>query len=392
MTPSRPFLRRLSPVFLLPCVCLIGEPGSAPDPQAVPDRTEGGFAVPQPGHPFQFPEDHGSHPAFAIEWWYITGHLFAGEDRRFGFQATFFRNAGPPDSAAGGDPTFRADQLFLAHMALFDVQKQTFYHQERLARMGWNADAAEGRLDIFTGPWSLRAKDYQPEGDPETMELVGGTNGEMRFTLSLRPEKGRTLFGIDGWSRKGPELTASSYYITFTRLSVDGTVNLPGENLTVTGFAWMDHEISSNQLGDNQVGWDWTAIHLHDGTEIMAYRLRRKDGSTDPYSFFNWVAADGTVTTVNADAFTWQGGGDWTSPNTGGTYPIAPTLTATHPETGLTETYRLEPLGRDLELAGTLGGIAYWEGPCRVRNAEGAVIGDAFLELTGYAQDLGDRL
>ena len=358
---------------------------------------EGGFAYPIHPPQIAFPRSHGSHPEFQIEWWYITGHLFAEIDgKRYGFQATFFRNAGSAedtDSVRNRSAAFlEHSQIYLAHMALVDVETGKFYHQERIHRGGWNAGASTTTLDVFNGNWSLKANQFDDHGDPAVMDLVGSIYSDVHMELALKPGKSRVLFGKDGVSKKGPEPDAASYYITFTRLNVSGLVTIEGQPIKVTGTAWMDHEISSNQLDDRQVGWDWVQMQLDDGTEVMAYRLRQRDGSTDPFSFFNWIDEDGKVTQVGPDSFTWDGQGEWTSPDTGGTYPIAPVLTVTHPETGKTLQYFVRPLVQKQEILGELIGISYWEGSINIENAEGEKIGIGYLELTGYAQDLSERL
>jgi predicted secreted hydrolase len=337
----------------------------------VPPTTADGFAVPQPGRVFSFPRDHGSHPEFKIEWWYITGHLFAEGDRRFGYQATFFRSAAPDKST----------HLHLAHMALIDVVAGKFYHQERLNQTGWDAHAATDTLDVRNGPWSLRFIDEATE----RMELHGGVRGEVGFRFTLAPAKPLVVFGENSVSRKGSAPTAASYYLTFTRLRTEGVLTVGDETLRVTGESWMDHEISSSQLDQNQVGWDWVAIHFNDGRELMVYRLRLRDGSADPASSLTWVDAAGGKQKRD---FRWEVLDRWTSPATGGTYPSRVRLGTTDPATGKPAAFTLVPLARDQELTGSLGGIPYWEGACRVLDAEGREVGNAYMELTGYAKDL----
>lgn len=150
----------------------------------------------------------------------------------------------------------------------------------------------------------------------------------------------------------------------------------------------MDHEISSSQLGQGQVGWDWTCIQLFDGRELMAYRMRRDDGSTDPFSTVAWIEADGRVSQWGPDRFTWRGEGQWKSPRSGGVYPAAVLLSVPEPDGSPGPTLRIEPLCADQELPGGIGGIPYWEGACRVRDAQGKEIGRAFVEMTGYAGNL----
>jgi predicted secreted hydrolase len=337
----------------------------------VPLVTAEGFAVPQPGHEFSFPRDHGAHPAFKLEWWYLTGHLFSKDGRRFGYQATFFRSASPD----------RSTQVYLAHMAVIDAKTGKFYYQERLNREGWDADAEIGGLDVHNGPWSLRMTDDKDL----RMELRGGVRADVLFGLELSPAKPLVIFGEDGVSRKGAEPTAASYYLTFPRLRTTGTIAFGNETIPVTGESWMDHEISSSQLGSNQVGWDWAGVQFGDGREIMLYRLRLRDGTADPASSLTWVDAAGHT---KKSAFTWEVLARWTSPSTGAVYPSRIRITTTDPATGKETAYILEPLAQNQELAGHLGGIPYWEGACRVLSADGREIGSAYLELTGYAKDL----
>lgn len=343
----------------------------APPPLAT--TTPEGFAVPQPGRSFEFPRDHGSHPEFKIEWWYLTGHLFAEDGaRRFGYQATFFRQASPDGTR----------QIYLAHMALSDVTGGQFLHQARLNRSGWDARAATDTLDLRNGPWTLTMTDPTTE----TMALRGGVRAEAAFALTLTPAKPLVFFGEDGVSRKGDAPTAASHYLTFTRLRTAGTLTLGEETLAVTGESWMDHEISSSQLDENQVGWDWVSVHFDNGRELMLYRLRRADGTADPASTLTWVDASGT--TRKAD-FTWEPLTRWRSPRNAAEYPARIRLTTTDPADGRERVLLIEPLLADQELDGDRDGIAYWEGACRVRDeSTGRVIGSAYMELTGYANPL----
>ena len=346
---------------------------------AQPATTANGFALPQPGHRFEFPRDHGSHPEFKIEWWYVTGHLFASPERRFGFQATFFRYAGP--RSPGATVTAGSDDIFLAHMAVTDVTTGKFIHQERLNRSGWDAFAARDTLDVANGNWSLRLADAAAN----RFQLVGGVRAEAGFALELTSTKPLVVFGENGVSRKGADAAAASYYLTLSRLHADGELSLGAEKLHVTGEAWMDHEISSSQLSGGQVGWDWLSVQFNDHRELMLYRLRRQDGSADPASTLTWVDAAGRTQRA---AFTWEVLDRWQSPTTGASYPARILLTATDPATSTPVKLTIEPLAKDQELTGTLGGIPYWEGACRVRDAAGREIGSAYLELTGYARNL----
>jgi predicted secreted hydrolase len=345
--------------------------------------TADGFALPQTGHVFSFPRDYGSHDDFKIEWWYITGHLFGENGRRFGFQATFFRSARKPvNSADASQNGFDNNTIFLAHMALLDVKSGKFLHQQRLNRAGWDAASATNGLDVRNGNWSLHMTDT----NQRTMSLHGSLGGMADFQLELKPLKPLVVFGVNSVSRKAADPTAASYYLTFPRLQARGTVVDGTETNSVTGEAWMDHEISSSQLGDDQVGWDWCCLQFKDGREIMAYRMRRKDGTQDDFSTLAWVGTNGVVTHLPSAAFKMETVRTWKSPVTGAVYPVSIRLRTRNPETNQPVNFLLEPLAENQELAD--GKPAYWEGSCRVRDDQGREIGSAFLELTGYASDL----
>ena len=351
-----------------------------PEPHAqTPLTTAEGFAVPQPGKVFSFPRDHGSHPEFKLEWWYVTGHLYAEAGgqaaRRFGFQATFFRQAAPDKSI----------QLHLAHMALLDVTTGKFIHQERLDRAGWDAHSSAQTLDVRQGNWSLRLSDPAAPAGAERIDLRGGVQAEAALALTLVPAKPLVVFGENSVSRKGAAPTAASYYLTFSRLRAEGELTLGTEKFAVRGEAWLDHEISSSQLDTNQVGWDWVSIQFTDGRELMVYQLRTRGGGTDPASTLTWV--DAAAKPVK-QKFTWEVLDTWKSPATGAVYPVRVAIATTDPATGAAARYTLEPLAREQELAGSVGGIAYWEGACRVRDAAGREVGSAYMELTGYAAEL----
>ncbi|MEZ0273668.1 MAG: lipocalin-like domain-containing protein [Roseimicrobium sp.] len=336
--------------------------------------TEDGFAIPQAGRQFTFPRDHGSHPEFRTEWWYITGHLDAKDGRRFGFQVTFFRQA---QRQLDGE----VRHLHLAHAALLDATTGKFLHQERLNREGWDASSSTETLDVRNANWTLKM-----DADTKRMQLAATVHADALLSLNLEPAKPLVIFGENGVSRKGKSPSAASHYLTFPRLKVSGALKLGAESLDVTGEAWMDHEFSSSQLDEGQVGWDWAALQLQDGTEIMVYRMRHKDGSTDAASKLVTIAKDGTQQALGPDAFSWKEMARWKSPRSGAEYPIEVQVT-----TGRS-TYHLSPLAQDQEQGGDITGLPYWEGACDVLDANGKVVGRAFLELAGYGGDLRRHL
>jgi predicted secreted hydrolase len=373
--------------FILACIAaVIGLPVHAGQEIRTPD----GFSLPQPGHVFNFPRDYGSHDDFKIEWWYITGHLFGTDGGRYGFQATFFRSAAVRPGGEAEEtnaPDFGSDTIYLAHMALLDVARGKFVHQQRLNRRGWDAMAAPDHLDVRNGNWSLRMTD----ADSMTMALHGSVGGRADFHLTLTPLKPLVVFGKNSVSQKAAEQSAASYYLTFPRLEAVGQLSVDNVTNEVHGQAWMDHEISSSQLGADQAGWDWCCLQFTNNHEIMAYRMRRQDGSQDDHSTLSWVDETGKVTQLPSAGFQMEPVRTWRSPQTGAVYPVEMRLKTIDVATGRPITFLLEPLADDQELAGG-GKLAYWEGACRVRDEKGGEIGSAYLELTGYAGNLEQSL
>ena len=339
----------------------------------------GGFATAKPGYPFAFPRDHGSHPAFRTEWWYFTGHLWTQYGtRRFGYQLTFFRQASPR-AVWKGSPAWRSDQLHLAHAVITDEAGQRFLVDERLDRAGLLAGSAEERLAVFQQDWRV---EQDLSGRIQLCLTVRGA----RLELALDPITQPVIFGEDGVSRKGADPSAASHYITYPRLRSRGTLHLPeGPALPVQGLSWMDHEFSSNQLDQDQVGWDWAGIQLQDGRSLMAYRLRRKDGSQDPFSSVTEMDSTGHIRR-STRTFLMRGAGAWRSSASGAVYPVPLVLEAWG------ESFTLVPILLYQELrTGRRGGITYWEGACRVLDGTGREVGQAYVELTGYAHSLKGR-
>lgn len=354
-----------------------------------PAMTDNGYPVPQPGCAPKLPRAHGSHPGYGIEWWYWVGHLQSIDGKeRFGFQSTVFRVEGAAGAVRGGvQPVFGDQQLFMAHAALSDLTSGTYVHAERIFREGWQARASTQRLDLAVGGITARML----EGS-EAMEKTVALDDGSKLVLHLMPEKPLVAFGERGLSRKGGDPAAVSWYWTYPRLTISGELIRDGEVTVVEGIGWLDHEISSSQLGRELDGWDWTAIQLDDGTEVKAYRLRTNAGGADPWSAIYWIDAEGQLEVSYADGFMWDTVSEWESETTGNRYPTEVQIEATHPRTGERIIYRLEPMLDAQEFVGNRGDNAYWEGACRVFDGSGNAIGRAYLELAGYGGNLGGML
>src|SRR5882724_7234585 len=328
-----------------------------------------------PGYHYEFPRDHFNHPDFQTEWWYYTGNLKSTDGRRFGFELTFFRQAVSRDPAKTS--AWEVQDLYLAHLALSDLDGGKFYHAERTNRSGPGIAAVNESLGrIWNGNWQM-----QWRGSDQELQAI-----DPRFQLhfALHPEKPPVIHGENGVSQKAEGLGRASHYISLTRLATSGTIDLGNKTFEVAGISWMDHEFFTHQLDSNQIGWDWLSLQLEDNTELMLFQIRRKDGSVDPYSAGTYVDAPGKTTHLRASDFILMPlGKTWKSPATGAAYPIEWKLAV--PRLGL-ELEAKTPL-ESQELAGkTKLAPNYWEGAIiltgkRNRQAAGGV---GYLEMTGY--------
>ncbi|HCR31619.1 MAG TPA: hypothetical protein DIV79_16570 [Opitutae bacterium] len=344
-----------------------------------------GFALPSDTKALEFPEDHGSHPEFKSEWWYLTGHLEGPKpSEQFGFQLTFFRSATVP---ADQEPeASQPRQIYMAHAAALNKSSGEHFHEERFNRGEWNANAEVDRLSVFNGNWRIAMVD----DSAEEMRASFSINGQRRFELSLRPSKPKVLFGENGISRKGENPNAKSYYITFSRLEAEGKLTVDQKVVPVTGVAWMDHEISSSQLSEGQIGWNWSSLILDDGSELMAYVMRRDDGSVDAYSQMYIIEPDGNTLRYSSDEFKWSPIDFWTSPRNGARYPIEYSISWINQE-GQEQMFIVRSTPHNQEIYGAISGFTYYEGAGSVYDENGLEVGKSYTELTGYVESLYGR-
>lgn len=334
-----------------------------------------GFARAIAPQPFVFPRDHGPHADYQTEWWYWTGNLRAADGRAFGYQFTIFRR-GLSASPAPRDSAWATSAIYMAHLALTDVQGGRFYAFDRFSRDGAGLAGADGEpFRVFLEDWSGQGSG--PEG--MTMRLQAA-QGDISLDLTLQSSKPPALQGDRGLSQKGREPGNASYYYSLTRMLSEGQLSVGGQTFAVTGSSWFDHEWSTTSLDPGTVGWDWFSIQLDDGRELMFYRLRQADGSTSPFTAGTLVERDGSTRKLSAAEVKVEARGEWRSPRSGATYPAAWRLSI--PGEGLE--LELTPLLADQELAVA---IVYWEGAVAVRGTQGGapIGGVGYVELTGYA-------
>lgn len=333
------------------------------------------YKTAQPGYRYEFPRDHFNHPDFQTEWWYYTGNLTADDGRHFGFELTFFRQALNRDPDKKN--TWDVQDVYLAHLALSDLDGQEFYHTERVNRSGPGiAGVDSGSQRIWNGNWNIQWKGNDQE--------LRAASDEFDLTLFLHPAKQPVIHGVNGLSQKSEGSGRASHYISFTRLATSGALKLLGKTYQVGGFSWMDHEFFTHQLESNQAGWDWISVQLDDQSELMLYQIRRKDGSLEPLSSGTYVDPQGRASHLTSQEFSLQPQGDfWKSAVTGATYPLHWKIAVAKLGLALDVTTPL----RSQELSGTTRlAPNYWEGAVRITGARNGAPaqGTGYLELTGY--------
>lgn len=372
--------RQLRHLLFLSSSLLIVVPGLAAD-------TAQEFRGAAEGYRYTFPRDHGAHEEFRTEWWYYTGQLAAKDGRPFGYQLTFFRRGMPREQVKTLPSQWAVSQLYLAHFAVSDLRKERFHYAEKISRAGLGkAGAAHDRLHVWIDQWSAES----PSAIPGTQTLQA-TDGDLALQLSVSPEKPLVVHGTEGISRKGPATGQASHYYSFTRLATTGTLRIGKESFDVTGTSWMDHEFGSADLDKDLVGWDWFSLQLDDQRDLMLYRLRRADGSSDPVSSGTVIDRDGRGHHLSTGDFTLEPTSYWTSQTSHARYPQRWRLTIPSQQLSL----ELVPLMAEQELSTTRSTqVTYWEGAIEVTgSAQGRPVrGQGYMELTGYAKRIMQKL
>jgi predicted secreted hydrolase len=336
-----------------------------------------GFARATTPRDFSFPADHGSHPDYRTEWWYFTGNLTTETGRHFGFELTFFRYAlAPPAARPAGVSSWRSEQLWMAHLALTDSANGRFTARERLTRGALGLAGAEpDPLHVWLKDWS--AVGLGADGDLSLR--LEARDDDVALALNLTATVPPVLQGVRGLDAKGAGVGNASYYYSIPRLEAQGEVTVDGESFPVTGLAWLDREWSTSSLEPGTAGWDWFALQLSDGSDLMFYRLRTTRGEASSFSGGTWIGADGVRTRLAANDVTLTALDYWTSDATGVRYPVAWRLGVEKVGVALEIRPYLE--NQELDLS-----VRYWEGAVRADGAgpNGPLTAQGYLELAGY--------
>lgn len=312
-----------------------------------------GFSTPAPDPVFDFPADHGAHPDYRIEWWYLTANLEDADGTPYGLQWTLFRSALAPYEAEGWD----SPQLWMGHAAV--TTKTDHFVAERLARGGI------GQAGVVADPFSAWIDDWVLDGDWRTLQMRA-TGTVFSYDMALTATGPLVFHGEGGYSVKSAAGQAS-YYYSQPFFDISGTLHLPTGDVQVTGSAWLDREWSSQPLADNQTGWDWFSLSFDDGAKLMGFRLQQTDGMH--YTSATWITAQGETT-----------------PYADGALQVEPLMTNT---AGVPVHWRLTLPARGVDVtvravndnAWMTTSVPYWEGPVTFA---GTHQGRGYLEMTGY--------
>jgi predicted secreted hydrolase len=333
-----------------------------------------------PGRTYTFPRDHFDHPDFKTEWWYFTGHLHesGGKGREFGFQVTFFRQGvRAPGARTEVSSRFVQNHFYFGHFAVSDLTGKQFYYTQEISRGAFDeagavAEGDAGDRIVWLNDWSLTLNENDGFHSVTHNEKDGVT-----LDMKVVPQKPLVFHGKDGASQKAAGLGNASHYYSCSRMLATGELTIGEEKISVAGQAWLDREWATNQLAADQVGWDWFSLQFKDGSELMIYQLRKKDGSADPVSSGTWIDRAGNSTHLSSDAFTLtpQKTGVWKSGESGADYPLRWKIAV--PSLGI-DVMTVERM-QSQELY--LPPLTYWEGAVGVT---GTHEGQGYMELTGY--------
>jgi predicted secreted hydrolase len=363
-------------------------PGSVPSATVqVPDLAgittdiPPGFTVADGSRPLTFPQDFGAHPDFRTEWWYYTGNLDTPDGRHFGFELTIFRVGLLPTTVElPTDSGWYNRNLYFAHFAVSDIAADHFYAYERYSRPG----PAPGLAGAQADPYHVWLEDWSITEQTSGVYRLQAEDAGITLDLALTDEMGVVLQGDNGYSRKGVNVSNASYYYSQPRLRADGSLQVNGVRYQVSGLAWHDHEFGSGALDETQIGWDWFSLQFEDGSALMLFQIRQRDGSISASSSGTFIPTDGTPQPVQKADFEISVLKTWRSPHTQGLYPASWEIHLDQSNC----TLKVDPWMADQEV--NFPSVTYWEGAVHFEGTCNGVPvrGNGYVELTGYAGKL----
>ncbi len=337
----------------------------------------------EPGWNYEFPRDHGNHPSFKTEWWYFTGNLTGSDGRKFGYQLTFFRQGMTPAPLAATS-RFVTRDIKMAHFALSDLTTDKFQFFQKLSRGAYGeAGFSDGDRLAWIDDWSceLVSRSDSEAANAAPIFHIRGDADDLALDLRLTAVKPPVIHGTNGVSVKAAGEGRASHYYSFTRLESEGTLRQGTEEISVSGLSWFDHEWATNQLAENQLGWDWFSIQFDDGCELMLFQLRTREGGRDAFSSGTFVDAAGRSQPISSADFTLKPVRFWQNPVRSARYPLEWRIGI--PKLALDLRVHAAMDNQELRLKP----IAYWEGAVLADGTrQGKPLqGSGYLEMTGYA-------
>ena len=346
---------------------------------AVLAQSADAYTQARPGQPLRFPRDHGAHPGYRIEWWYLTANLQDAAGGSYGAQWTLFRLAiqtrgSPKPGSPGPEGNSQNNQVFMAHMAMTTPTGHLSF--QRYARGG---DPDENtRAGVTAEPFSAWLDDWElrSTGEQWLPLEVKARQADNAMHLQLRGTAPLVPQGEAGFSAKHAD-GGGSYYYSQPFLKVSGQLTIAGEVIPVNGDAWLDREWSSQFLQREQSGWDWFSLHLENGEKLMLFQVRQKEGQKGVANYLqgNLMAPDGSTTALDP-----------------GRIQLVPVQTMRVAGRNLPLRWRvsLPQIDRQFEIKATIENqwmavdFPYWEGTVTVSGSGPGNRGIGYMELTGY--------
>jgi predicted secreted hydrolase len=352
---------------------------------SAPAAAQSDFAKVDKRYNWVFPRDHGQHPEYQTEWWYFTGNLQTENGRRLGYELTFFRRAlAPKILPRPSSWAFR--DAYVAHFAITDIEQEKFYYTQKSARGALHLAGADSiSLAVHIGDWLARQENPAVSNHITTSEKVH-LKARSHFgwiDLWLTPAKPPVFHGDHGLLPNSSLPGDAVYYYSLTSLKTNGSLALGDDSTRVKGLSWMDHEFFTPLANSTAQGWDWLSLHLSDSTEVMLAHWRLADGSISPYATGTFIQRNGAIQNLTKRDFIFEPQSWWTSPATGGKYPVEWKIKFLDYELKLTTPVK----NQELDTRRTTGQI-YWEGYVEVIGGKNGqkISGKGYLEMTGYAR------
>ena len=328
------------------------EPSPAPTPSPGPS-----LAPVEPEGAVRLPHDEGVHLS-PLEWWYFNGHLVSADGLKFSYHFVTFQS------------------VLDSGLAPRVVQLSWADHGQNIHLTGERAalsltESSSGHFDLATNDWHMSG-----DGDAYRMSFQIGD-----YAVDLEANSVRPPILHHGTGLVGLGIAGKTYYYSRTRLETAGTVSISGVPHPVVGTAWMDHQWGDFTIAN--IGWDWLSLNLDDGSDLMVSVVWEQEDGAHIATYGTYIPPDSSPVHLPSDDISLDPTDSWTSPETGGVYPMGWTLGIDSLDLDLI----LVPVIEESEFAiSEIIPVVYWEGSVAATgNKDGAAVsGNGFVEMVGY--------